>query len=223
MDYKILGLVAIGLLEMSVVANAQTETLEYTGSPFTSLSFTGTMSDAVANSIPQNTGELVLSSPLGDNLHNFAVTPVSWSFNSSTPNSVFLKSNNPFPGPGDVATFLFSTNANGMLTAWNIVVSGGILQNATATSFAAVTINTAGDSFSSGASSPSCSLFKPNTACFTLKQSNTAAGVWTVSLAKAPEIDPASASTGLTLLLGGLAVLCGRRNEKPDPLREASQ
>lgn len=28
---------------------------------------------------------------------------------------------------------------------------------------------------------------------------------------QAPEIDPASAVGGLTLLLGGLAVLCGRR------------
>ena len=214
MNYNILGLAAISLLAGSMVATAQTETLDYTGSPFTSLSFTGTMSDALANSLPQNTGELVLSSPLGDNLHNFAVTPVSWSFDSSTPNGVFLKSNNPFPGPDDVATFLFSTNASGMLTAWNIVVSGGILQDTTAQSFAAITINNAGDSFSSGTSSPSCSLPEPNTACFTLKQSNTAAGAWTASFAKAPEIDLTSAGSGLTLLLGGLAVLRGRRSEK---------
>jgi hypothetical protein len=211
MKYKILGSVAIALLAGPMVSNAQTETLDYIGSPFTSFGFTGTMSDALANSIPQNTGEIVLSSPLGDNLHNFAVTPVSWSFDRSTPNGVFLRSNSPFPGPDDVATFLFSTNASGMLTAWNIVVSGGILQDTTAQSFAAVTINNAGDSFSSGTGSPSCQLPEPATACFTLKQSNTAAGAWTATFAKAPEIDPASAASGLMLLLGGLAVVCGRR------------
>jgi hypothetical protein len=31
-----------------------------------------------------------------------------------------------------------------------------------------------------------------------------------------PEIDPASAASGLTLLLGGLAILCGRRVVRPD-------
>jgi hypothetical protein len=41
--------------------------------------------------------------------------------------------------------------------------------------------------------------------------SNTTPGVWTSPAAKAPEIDPESAASGLTLLLGGLAVLLGRR------------
>jgi hypothetical protein len=36
-------------------------------------------------------------------------------------------------------------------------------------------------------------------------------GGWKVTTARAPEIDPASATSGLTLLLGGLAVLRGRR------------
>ena len=214
MNYKTWGLVAIGLLAKSMVVNAQTETLDYSGSLFTSLRFTGTMSDALANSIPQNTGELVLSSPLGDNLHNFAITPVSWSFDSSSPNGVFLKSNSPFPGPGDVATFRFSTDASGMLTGWNIFVSGGLSAGTTGQSSAAVTINNAGDSFFSSTSSPSCSLPQPNSACFTLQQGNSAAGAWATSFAKAPEIDPASATTGLTLLLGGVAVLLGRRTEK---------
>jgi len=33
---------------------------------------------------------------------------------------------------------------------------------------------------------------------------------------KAPEVDPASAAAGLTLLMGGLVVLRGRRSKKPD-------
>ena len=41
--------------------------------------------------------------------------------------------------------------------------------------------------------------------------SNKEAGEWHVSTTQVPEIDPASAGGGLTLLLGGLAVLRGRR------------
>lgn len=36
------------------------------------------------------------------------------------------------------------------------------------------------------------------------------------SVVKAPEIDPASAMAGLTLLMGGLAVLRGRRGKKSE-------
>ena len=43
--------------------------------------------------------------------------------------------------------------------------------------------------------------------------SNTTPGVWTSSATQAPEIDPASAASGLTLLLGGLAVLRGPRRK----------
>jgi hypothetical protein len=38
-------------------------------------------------------------------------------------------------------------------------------------------------------------------------------GSWAVGAAAAPEIDPTSAYSGLTLLLGGLAVLRGRRRQ----------
>jgi hypothetical protein len=41
--------------------------------------------------------------------------------------------------------------------------------------------------------------------------SNTTPGVWTSPATKVPEIDLASAATGLTLLLGGVAVLRSRR------------
>jgi hypothetical protein len=212
MNYKILGLV-VALLTAPKMVNAQTETLVYTGNPFTSVSITGNVSDGLANAILQNSGELVLSSPLGDNLHNFAVTPVSWSFDGNTPNGIFLNSNNPFPGPDDVMSFRFSTDANGMLTAWNIVVSGGILQGTSAHTLAAVTINnSAGDSFSSSASNPSCGVPPgPPPGCFAVTESGGAPGVWGIT--KAPEIDSASAASGLTLLLAGLAVLRGRRTQ----------
>ena len=212
MNYKILGLVAGALLAGPKVANAQTETLDYTGSLFTSLSIDGNKSNGLANAVPKNVGELVLSSPLGDNLNNVAVTPVSWSFDSNTQLGIFLNSSNPFAGPDDVTSFRFSTDANGMLTAWNIVVSGGIFAGTNTPSFAAITIGNAGDSFSSGFSSPSCSA-PPGVPvdCFTITESNAAPGDWKASVTQAPEIDPASAASGLTLLLGSVAVLRGRR------------
>jgi hypothetical protein len=49
----------------------------------------------------------------------------------------------------------------------------------------------------------------------TLEVSNKTAGGWLVTTTQAPEIDPASAASGLTLLLGGLAVLRGRRKLEP--------
>ena len=208
MNYKILGSL-IFLAPMT--ANAQTETFDYLGNLFTSVSVTGN-NDGFPNPI-RNTGELVLSSPLGDNLHNVAVTPLSFSFDSNSAFAPFLDSNNPFSGPSDVASFRVSTDANGMLTAWNIVVSSAILRGTNAESFAAVTINNnAGDSFSAGASNPSCGQPPgPPPGCFLLTDSTGAPGVWRESITKAPELDPASLASSLTLFLGGLAVLRGRR------------
>ena len=43
---------------------------------------------------------------------------------------------------------------------------------------------------------------------YAMQVSSASAGTW-----KAPELDPNSAASGLALLLGGLAVLCGRREK----------
>jgi hypothetical protein len=212
MNHKILGLLTVALLAGPMVANAQTETLDYTGSPFTSLSITGNSSTGLANAIPENVGELVLSSPLGDNLNNVAVTPVSYSFDSSTRfGSHYLNSGNP-QSPGNSASFLFSTDATGMLTGWNISVIGGDFGGTNSPTWATVTISNAGDSFTTGLSTPSCEA-PPGVpiSCFSVSESNSAPGSWDATIARAPEIDPASAASGLTLLLGGVAVLRGRR------------
>jgi hypothetical protein len=202
MNYKLLGLVA--LLAGPMAANAQTEILDYTGSPFSSVSVEG--NDAGAPNPAQNTGELVLSSPLGDNLHNFAVTPVSFRFDGVPA----LDSNNSsFTGLEDVASFRFSTDAHGMLTAWDIVVRSVVLRGYTPESSAGVTITNAGDSFFASNDTTFCGQPPfPPPGCFNISASNGTPGVWTTP---APEIDPASAASGLTLLLGGLAVLRGRR------------
>jgi len=168
----------------------------------------------LANAIPENAGELVLGSPLGDSLNNAAVTPLSWSFDSNTQfGSIYLNSSNPFArGPGESMSFMFSTDANGVLTGWSIAVVGGIFQGTNSPSFAQITIGNAGDTFSTGFSSPSCAVPPGVPApCYTVTESNAASGSWSSTIARAPEIDFTSSAGGLTLLLGGIAVLRGRR------------
>ena len=215
MNSKIFRLLVLGsMVAGPMAANAQTETLDYIGSPFTSRSIDGNLTNGLANAIPANAGELVLGSPLGDSLNNAAVTPLSWSFDSNTQfGSIYLNSSNPFAGgPGESMSFMFSTDANGVLTGWSIAVVGGIFQGTNSPSFASVTIGNAGDSFSSGFSSPECAVPPGVPApCYTVTESNAAPGSWSSTIARAPEIDSASAAGALTLLLGGIAVLRGRR------------
>ena len=215
MNSKKLGWLALlPMVAGPMAANAQTETLDYIGSPFTSLTIGGNLSNGLQNMTPENTGELILSSPLGDNLHNAAIMPVSWSFNSNTPfGSIYLNSNGPFAGePGASSSFAFSTDASGSLTGWSLNVIGGIFEGTNSPSFASITISNAGDSYSAGFSSPECAA-PPGvvTGCFTIAESNVAPGNWSSSISHVPEIDSGSTAGALTLLLGGCAVLLGRR------------
>ena len=213
MNSKRLGFLALILIVFRpVVATAQTETLDYVGSAFTSLTISGNLSNGLRNMIPENTGEVVLSSPLGDSLQNVVVTASSWSFDSTTQfGSVYLNSNYPSP-PGALPLFMFSTDANGVLTGWNIDVTGGTGGSTNSPSFATVTVRNAGDTYSSGFSTPSCAA-PPGvvTPCFGISESNSAPGHWSAAISPAPEIDPASAASGLTLFFGALAVLRSKR------------
>lgn len=219
MNRKHLGLSSLILMALSpVVATAQPETLDYVGSAFTNLTISGNLTNGLHSMIPENTGEVVLSSPLGDNLHNVAVTPVSWSFDSTTQfGSIYLNSSNPFSGQSPPPVFMFSTDANGVLTGWNIDIVAGIFGGTNSPSFADVTITNPGDTFSSGFSTPSCAA-PPGvvTPCFNIFESNSAAGHWSSALTSAPEIDPASAATGLTLFFGALAVMRSKRKSATD-------
>ncbi len=201
------------LMTAPIAAFAQSETLDYFGSAFTSGSITGNAASAAQDGIPtSNTGEIVLSAPLGDNLNNVAVNPVSYTFDSSNRfGSFYLSSQSPVRGaPGNYASFLFSTNAVGVVTGWNIDVVGGIFGGTNSPSHASVSITNAGDTFSAGFSTPSCGA-PTGGGCYQIRESNTSPGSFSSSGARAPEIDPRSAMSALTLLLGGLAVLRGRR------------
>ncbi len=202
------------LMAVTPSAFAQTETLDYSGSAFTSVSISGNLASAERDGIlGSNTGQIVLSAPLGDNLNNVAVNPVSYSFDATNAfGALFLTSQGPFRGePGTYASFLFSTNAAGVLTGWNINLVGGISGGTNSPSHVSMTISNAGDSFAAGFTSPSCDSPGGGT-CYQIRESNTLPGSFSASSARAPEIDPRSATSALTLLLGGLAVLRGRRH-----------
>lgn len=199
MKYALLAIGAASLL--SVAAHAQAETLYYIGSAFTSVTITGTMSTGSANSVPENTGEIVLSSPLGDNLNNVSVSPLSYAFDDTTQFALYLSSKNPYASfAGNSASFLVSTNASGTLVGWNIAVTGGVFAGTETTSFAKLTISNAGDTFSSGISSPSCAE-PTSTECYQVTESNTSQGDWSST----PVPLPAAA----WLLLGGISGIYG--------------
>jgi hypothetical protein len=194
MNGKILCLVACGF--MPVLAGAQTETLDYTGVAFTPVSINGHFG------IPNITGEIQLSAPLGANLANAAVVPVSWSFNDPMLNSVIAST-----GPCCTTDSFAFTTVNGVITGWDVDVS---FSNSTAKSstWSSIILSNVGrDTYTTGYSTPTCTG-NPDP-CFSLTQTTTR-GSWSAALA-APEIDPASAAGGLALLLGGLAMLRGRK------------
>jgi hypothetical protein len=209
-----IGLVASAAIATFVplMAQAQTETLDYFGSLFTTLSINGNLSNGLQSTIPQNTGEVVLSSPLAPNLNNVAVNPVFWSFDSST-GFGYLNSNDPQIGnEGNSDLFMFSTDSNGALTSWNLTLNNGISSGTNSPSFASASITNSGDTFATGYSSPSCGA-PPGVpvGCYSVSESNQASGNWSATAMQAPELNPASTAGSLTLLFGVIAVLRGRR------------
>jgi hypothetical protein len=203
-----------------LVAHANTETLTYTGIPFTQAALGGNLSLAAAYAPAMDAGTVVLSTALGDNLNNVFVTPESYAFEGGGPTSNYLGSaTNPYVGEyGNVATFEFSTDSTGMLTQWNVNITGGVFAGTNSPSSASVTLTMAGDTFSAGFSTPSCAAPPGVTIpCYSISESNIsppfyAAGHWEQTIApQAPEIDPGMAGCGMTLLAGCLAMLRGRK------------
>jgi hypothetical protein len=194
MKVKILCLVACGFAPM--IAGAQTETLDYTGAAFTPVSING------HSGISNVTGEIVLSAPLGANLTNATVVPVSWSFNDPNLNSTLA---------GTTDSFAFTT-VNGVITGWNIDVSFSNTV-AKANTFSSIILNNVGgDTYTTGYSAPASKCKADPDPCFSLTQTTTHGSFSVVgAAAAAPEIDPASAFSGLAMLAGGLLVLRGRR------------
>lgn len=206
-----IGLVSAILIAAPAFAAAQDETLQYVGSPFTSFTATGDIGNAFAQSPAQNSGEIVLGTPLGDNLNDVAVTPLSWNFDPTTNSNFYL-----VDFPYNSMTFTVSTNGQGNLTAWNLSAGGNDFGSTNTPSYAAITLTNAGDSFAAGSSGYGCTPPPGGlTSCFDVSESNSVAGSWTAETKAVPELDTAFLYTALTLLLGSLAVLRGQRTRRP--------
>jgi hypothetical protein len=204
MNYKILGLVTIvALLAAPMVANAQVTALDYQGSIFTNVSVSGNGSFPDVPTLSSVVGDVVLSAPLGANLNDVTLVPTAFSFNAPLLNSDLFT----VICCGNTDSFAFTTNNMGAITGWNIDLSFTVV-GTNSPSGNSVVLGTSGDSYVGFGSTPfGC---RQNGCSLLIQESNTTPGVWSVAQ-KAPEIDPASAASGLTLLLGGLAVLRGRR------------
>jgi hypothetical protein len=216
----VMGAIVLAGFFLPLAANAQTETLTYTGNPFNQASFGGNLSLAEAYAPAMDLGTVVLSTPLGDNLNDVFVTPESYTFAGGGPTSLYLNSSNPNSGGfRNVATFEFSTDATGILTQWNVNITGGIFGGTNSPSSASVTLGMSGDTFSAALSSPACAAPPEATIpCFSISESNissspfSAAGHWQQAIApSAPEIDPGTAGSALTLLAGLAAMVRARR------------
>ena len=215
MKYKILGSVAVAVLAGPISANAQSTTYTYQGAAFTAGSSNmNPPAGWTSISVPPNfevaplNGFITLSAPLGDNLNNVSVTPTFVDITSGS---------DPFGSALFRGVFAFSTNAIGAIDGWSISLDGSVPGPGGHT-LTATSVDMGGVGGDSATVSTTCTAFFPAGSPRSFESfgcgstgSNTTPGVWTSPATKAPEIDPASAASGLTLLFGGLAVLRGRR------------
>ena len=211
MNSKLLGLLAVGTLAGPIAANAQSTTYTYQGAALDVMLNINAPAGWTSINVPPNiavgplNGFITLSAPLGDNLNDVSVTPTYIGIYSDSP---------LFKG-----VFAFSTNGNGAIDGWSMSLNGdvpgpgGYTHTATSVDFGGV----GGDSatMSTNCTAYVSAPFGPSPQNFSCGStgSNTTPGVWTGPPTRAPEIDPASAAGGLSLLLGGVAVLRGRRTK----------
>jgi hypothetical protein len=210
MNSKALGLLGLGLA--ASIANAGAETLNYAGSVMSVVSASGYAPPAPFAMI----GSITLSSPLGANLTDAVITPTAWAFNTPLGE---LSSAFAATQPYDSGAIFEISTVHGAITSWSIDLFGGITEGTNSPSAESAVLQSSGDSYTGYFSSPSCAA-PPGvpTPCFQLSLANNKAGVWTT--VNAPELNGASAAAALTLLLGSVAVLCGRgrqtRRREPD-------
>jgi hypothetical protein len=200
MNKGILAFLAVAQVAGSMAANAL-ETLDYVGAPAIT-TVVGDLPPPTNPNGPGLTGDIVLASALNPNEANQVVTPLSYSF-AAFSSATADPANFEF-----VAYFGFSTT-NGKITDWDVVLNSGII---TTSGYAQAVeyITRYGDSYTYEKYNLGCGTPGAVGDCFTSTTTSTAPGTWTTT-AQAPEISPASAASGLMLLLGGLAVLRGRR------------
>jgi len=228
MNSKIVGLLAVSTLTASMSALGASETLTYSSAPFTSAYAVDSSSPAAVAVNSYFTATLTLSTPLGDNFSGSASNDVTslvfTTHTGATTNSIVVT-----PTEAVGSSFDFSTNSTGAITGWDFtagIVSNGSTQlpstsdvlfhscsnyGCAAGSYNGQGYGVTGDWYDylpgSSTASDGCTYSAP-TSC---GSKSGAVGSWTVGVAQAPELDPASATAGLTLVIGGFMVLRGRR------------
>jgi len=229
MNTNLLKLIAIGALASPVAAFASSETLTYTGSDFTSSYSTGNFAGEVGIG-SYFTAELTLNAPLGANLSDANVSSevTSVVFTTVDPTAPSADRTDVFDLTGlqaEGSKFSFSTNAAGAITGWNFtsgITTPGLSstsnvlfhscygESCTAGSYNGQSYGGTGDWYDflpgSSTASDGCT-YSPAGGCGSTGGAGTV-GHWSVS---APELNPMNAGSGLVLLIGGIAVLGGRR------------
>jgi hypothetical protein len=234
MKMHLLKLVALGALACPLAAMASSETLTYTSSDLTSFYSTGNFLGEVGNG-SYYTAALTLSGPLGANLNNANVSSsvtslVFTTVDPSAPSAAQTNVLNLTALQAQGSQFNFSTNSAGAITGWNFtagITTPGLPSTADVLFHSCSNLSCssggyngqnyggAGDWYDykpgSSTASDGCT-YNPSAGCGSTGSGT--AGKWTAS---APELNTMSAGSGLSLLIGGILVLRGRRsiNEYP--------
>jgi len=182
-------ILAVALIGASASAGAQNVTYDYTGNNFITVYGSYTTADSVQ-------GTFTVAGGLGDNLNDQSVTPIAFSVTDGVQTLSSLN--------GAVTDdLIFSTNAAGAITAWEFYFTLGDGYIVSCKDLCGA------GGYDQG--TPENTLACGYGACdFGTKLTP---GSWAVAN-QAPEIDPASAISGLALLVGGLVVLRGRRPQR---------
>jgi hypothetical protein len=233
MNNKLIGLLAVGALVGPIAAKAQITTLEYQSN------LTGNTTYLGYNPIPLNretqqqfaaafdhapfigniTASFVIVENGGDEFLSGEVNVMGVGYNGT---NIDFGSRVLADNIRDTSQPLQLRSAFGTGTI-DLITSNGAITGATMQLYFSgyhepeILLSISPDdnayvSYTHNATSGLCTLLGPdNPNPCTVSASSKSAGVWQVT--QTPEIDPASAASGITLLLGSLTVLRGRRTK----------
>jgi hypothetical protein len=204
MNAKILG-ITLAVIAAPTAALAATETMDYSGSV---MSITSESSFGGSGPGPfALNGWVELSSPLGANVTNDTMIPVAWSF--STPEGIVSSSfaSNPTNVYGSVSASFTFTTRNGAIVGWNVVADSLYLPGGPTEVLSDITSDDmsgkGGDTYTGTVGNQYCG----SVLCYSASAANSTPGEWS----EVPEITIQSAAGGLSLLIGCLLILRGRR------------
>jgi hypothetical protein len=224
MNSKILRLFAVGLMAGPMCANAQTATLEYQSNALTGSTTYYSNPTSPYLLTPQEFAASFATTPFignitaslnlvgGDslsgmvNVMGYNGTSIDLGFDVNATN--LGNASQPFSAFAGSSGTIDLIKSNGAITGATIDVAFSSYHGSNM--FLAIGPNGDSVSYTYAGVNGACTqqgAAEPNPC--TVVASSKSAGVWLVT--QAAEIDPASAASGLTLLLGGLTVLRGRR------------